>query len=204
MQIGRAISVCCRAAASLEEDNRVLMETRIDPSSLGFNSIAEPRLNAFNGFRGVLHAMRNVSSLLLTILLWGLVSCVPGSPPFKGEQLEGCFYSGAGFMASAARIRRKVAAEADRVEHRRRPRILLHEFRKAAAALEEVKAEVERRGQGQAEVEWEGRLSERVDGLKACFGGLGRGIEAIAGQVDDLFDEIVEGRKKLLDFCSHR
>lgn len=200
--------MCCREATSLEEDNRVLMETRIDALSLGFDSIAEPRLNAFNGFRGVLHAMRNVSSLLLTILLWGLVSCVPGSPPLKGE-LEGCFYSGAGFMASAARIRRKVAAEADRVEQRRRPRILLQEFRKAAAALEEVKAEVERRGQGQGHgqvevVEWEGRFREMVEGLKACFGRLGRGIEAIAGQVDDLFDEIVEGRKTLLDFCSRR
>lgn len=201
----RAISVGCREATGLEEENRVLMDTRIDPLSLGFGSMVEPRLNAFNGFRGVLHAMRNVSSLLLTILLWGLVSCVPGSRSSLKAELDGCFFSSpGGFMSSAVMIKRKVAAEVDRLD-RQRPWILLHEFRTAGAALEEIRAELERRGHGgQVELEWEGRFTERVENLRCCFEGLRFGIEGIAGQIDDFFDEIVEERKKLLDFCSHR
>ncbi|KAL5581403.1 hypothetical protein UlMin_013845 [Ulmus minor] len=61
--------------------------------------------------------------------------------------------------------------------------ILLYDFRRSKMAMDELRGELERRGS-------QGRLF--------C------GVENIVGQLEDLFDEIAEGRKKLLEFCSHR
>ncbi|WOL11847.1 hypothetical protein Cni_G20611 [Canna indica] len=195
-----AVSACRRAAAGLEEENRVLVETRIiEPGSLRFGDKlpAESRLNGFNGFRGMLFAIRNVSSFLLAILLWGLVHRWANSGadrPF-GTIEYGSVSSGSGYMASVSRLQQRVEGEIERAGAGRAPGIMLHEFRRVREGLEEL----ERSSGGGCE----NNIHDKVESLRVRFGVLRGGTENLCRQLDDFFDEIVEGRKKLLDICSH-
>ncbi|XP_042431920.1 uncharacterized protein LOC122018616 isoform X2 [Zingiber officinale] len=195
-QAARAVSACRRAAAGLEEENRVLMETRIEPLSLRFNETApsESKLHGFNGFRGVLHAMSNVSSFLLAALLWGLVCWWPGCRAATSAG-DSCAALEPGYMASIVRLQQRVAAEIDSAGSRTGP--LAQEFRRSKAGVEDLREHLERTGGGE-------NPQDRAEHLSACLALLRSGIDNIAGQLDDFLDEIVEARKKLWDICSLR
>ncbi|KAL9448372.1 hypothetical protein AB3S75_015785 [Citrus x aurantiifolia] len=200
----RAIMGCQREIVVLEEENKSLMETRVGQLSLKLddeNIMQESKFNAFNGFRGVLYAMRNVSTLLLMILLSGLVFYWPKSS-FCQEGYEGHIIFGSGFMVSLARLQQRVTNE---IVHQigGQPGLMLFEFRKAKTAMEDLKEELEKVVEFESE-EFDEQIQEKIECLKNCFGLLRCGVETIVGQIDDLFDEIVEGRKKLLDMCGHR
>ncbi|XP_038878659.1 uncharacterized protein LOC120070841 [Benincasa hispida] len=211
----RAITDFERNVYGLEEENRSLMNTRIQPLSLlCFNGSSDgastgmgstSKLNAFNGFRGVLHAVKSISSLLLMILLCSLVYCWPessfhgsnGTENENDQHHQRTMFSSS-FVASMERLKQRVANEIDRVDGQP-VGILLFEFREAKAAMEGLKVELEKGLEEDEEVETE----EKVERLNGWFGSLRIGVDAIIGQLDDFFDEIVEGRKKLLDMCTH-
>lgn len=209
MQVIRAISICEREVLGLEVENKGLVLTRIESLSqrLNQNISVESKSSEFNGFRGVLHAMRSVSSLLLMILLCGVAYCWSSSSCFDdhqqdGDNNEGQLVFGSSFVASMARLKHKVAKEIDQINEQAQGGIVLLEFQKAKIAMEELKVELERivvYREAQQEI-----FQAKVDNLKHCFGLLRCGVETLTGKLDDFFDEIVEGRKKLLDMCSHK
>ncbi|KAG1331149.1 protein BPS1, chloroplastic-like [Cocos nucifera] len=197
-QVMRAISVCRIEAVRLEEENRVLVETRAESLSLRLDEKVpvESKLHGFDGFRGALYAMRRVGSFLVVLLLWGLV-CWWQDPKSSGvAAIEGSVFFGSGFMVSMARLQQRVVGEMERMVNGR-PGILMYEYRRVRAGLEELE-----RCRGCED--GGGGFRERVESLRLWFRLLRSGTENIAGQLDDFFDEIVEGRKKLLDICSQR
>ncbi|KAL0307368.1 UNVERIFIED_CONTAM: hypothetical protein Scaly_2986000 [Sesamum calycinum] len=203
-QVIRAINGCQREMTALQEENKSTAEAKLQALSLRLKEtvLAESKFNKYNGFRGVLHAMRNVNTLLLLILLSGLVYYWPETSFYQSPHHEGSsLFGSTTFMASTSKLHQRIANAMSRLQVP--PGILLYELQRAKFAMDEVKMEMERVLDYDDEVS--DVIDEKVGELRSCLAGLQCGVEEIVGQVDDLLDEIVEGRKKLLDMCSsHR
>ncbi|CAM0883860.1 unnamed protein product [Alopecurus aequalis] len=204
-QVMRAISASRREAMAAEEENRALSESRIAPLSLQLQlderRAADARLSGFNGFRGLLYALHNASSLLLLILAGGAVSGSPCSSADSADNAGG----GGGFMSSIATLQKRMAQEA---EDGAPGMIRLHEFRCARAAAEAAREEVERAAAAAAAAgrkcgDEEGAVKDKAEELKAWLEVLRTGTDGLVCQLDDFLDDIVEGRKELSDLCSH-
>lgn len=191
-----------------EEENRALSDARITPLSLQLDErlllrATDARLTGFNGFRGLLYALHNASSLLLLILASGAVSCAAaaGGPCCAADDAASA--AGAdGFMASIAMLQQRMAEEA---ESDGAPGIRMCEFRCARAAVEAAREEVERAAAAGRKCEGGdgGGVKDKVEELKAWLDVLRTGTDSLVCQLDDFLDDIVEGRKELSDLCSH-
>uniref|UniRef100_A0A0E0EGU4 Uncharacterized protein n=1 Tax=Oryza meridionalis TaxID=40149 RepID=A0A0E0EGU4_9ORYZ len=202
----RAINAPRRHAAGLLQDNRALLHDNIDdPASLLLLDHRSPRdlnLNAFNGFRALLYALRNATSFLLAILLSAtLSSCLPDHLISSSTAPA----PGAGYASSMARLRHRVAQEMHALDAPAADGIMMYEFRQAKAGIDSLKADLDRvvaTGTGYAAHPED--MAQRADIVKGWLAMLSSGAEAIIAELDDLFDDIVEGRKMLSDLCSHR
>ncbi|GLJ24143.1 hypothetical protein SUGI_0460590 [Cryptomeria japonica] len=123
-QAMRNISGCWREAISLEEENKVLIETKIEAE--GGNKLFLQlddkvieanfaKWNGFSGFRGVMYAMKNTSSLLLMLLLWGLVYCSSESL----SAVENFSLRSSSFFAASSRLQQRVNAEINKRSQRK-------------------------------------------------------------------------------------
>ena len=210
----RAITAPRRHAVALHQDNRALADARLDPASLLLDdrSPLEFKLNAFNGFRGVLYALRNATSFLLVLLISGTVTCLPdltagcSAVAHHHQQLRA---SGGGYVASVARLRQRVAQEMEGCiigGGGGGGGIMMYEFRQARAAIDGLKQDFDRvvaMGGGYCD-DIGDSLGQRAEIINGWVGMLRSGAEAVIAELDDFFDEIVEGRKMLSELCSHR
>ncbi|CAN6232030.1 unnamed protein product [Urochloa humidicola] len=194
--VARAIGVCRREAVAVKEENRAVVESRAEALALrlaeGVPADAAKQLAGFNGFRGVLCATRMLTSFLLTLLSWGVLHYWPASAADTGAGSDCGAYFGAAFAAALARAQQRAAAEAARCVAAGGgggAGVMMHEFRRARAAVEDA---AERGGGGEV-------VAAEV-GMRA--GALRAACEDVVAMIDDLFDEVVEARKKLLDLCS--
>ncbi|XP_062219296.1 uncharacterized protein LOC133919071 [Phragmites australis] len=193
-QVARAISVCRREAMALKEENRALVEARAEALALRLSEgvPADAKLGGFNGFRGVLCATRMLTSFLLTLLSWGVLHYWPDA---GGPGAGDCgAYFGAAFASALSRAQQRAAAEAGRAAAAAAggAGVMMHEFRRARAAVEEAKEAVDRGGDVAAAA---AEVGQRAGLLRS-------GCEDILALIDDLFDEVVGARKELLDLCS--
>ncbi|CAL4887368.1 unnamed protein product [Urochloa decumbens] len=195
--VARAIGVCRREAVAVMEENRAAVEARAEALALRLAEgvPADAKLGGFNGFRGVLCATRMLTSFLLTLLSWGVLHYWPDAGAAAGDC--GAAYFGAAFAAALARAQQRAAAEAARCVAAGGggggAGVMMYEFRRARAAVEEAKEAAERGGEVVAATAAE--VGMRAGALRAA-------CEDVLAMIDDLFDEVVEARKKLLDLCS--
>uniref|UniRef100_A0A0E0CLU9 Uncharacterized protein n=1 Tax=Oryza meridionalis TaxID=40149 RepID=A0A0E0CLU9_9ORYZ len=194
-EVTRAMSACRRDAMAIREENRVLVETRAEALALRLAETVPPdaKFTGFNGFRGVLCATRMLTSFLLTLLSWGVLHYWPDAGAAAGADCGA--YFGAAFASALARAQQRAAAAAAAVS----PSVvdagggaMMHEFRRARAAVEQARDAVDRAGDVAAAA---AEVALRADALRS-------GCEDVVALIDDLFDEVAEGRKKLLDLCS--
>lgn len=176
------------------------MEERIRPLTLRFDKkiLMESKFNSFHGFREVLFVLRNVNSLLLMILLGGLVYFSPAASfPDEGGYAHGHRGSGSDFMVSASKLHQRIKSATNELRGQRAG-VFLYEFLRANSAMEGVEVDLMNNMQFNGTI-IPADVNDKVKNLKNCFEVLQSGVENFTVQIDDFFDEIVEGRKKLLD-----
>jgi hypothetical protein len=177
---------------ALKEEGRALVEARADSLRLRLSEgvPADGKLGGFNGFRGVLCATRMLTSFLLTLLSWGVLHYWPDAGPGAGAVDCGAYF-GAAFASALSRAQQRAESEAARAAAASGG-VMMHEFRRARAAVEEAKEALDRGGD----------VATAAAELSLRAGLLRSACEDILALIDDLFDEVVEARQKLLDLCS--
>ncbi|KAK1374278.1 Riboflavin biosynthesis protein RibD-like [Heracleum sosnowskyi] len=206
LQVCREIPGCQMEVLVFSQENMRLMEERIRPLLLRFNknALLESKFKSFHGFMEVLFVLRNVNSLLLMILLGGLVDFSPETSfPNEEGYAHGHRGSGPDFMVSPSKLHQKIKSAMNELRGKQAG-VILYEFLRANRTIKEVDRGLWKNMQFDDIVVMLDDMNDKVKNLKSCFEVLQSGAENFIVQIDDFFDEIVEGRNELLDMCSHR
>ncbi|XP_017233532.1 uncharacterized protein LOC108207606 [Daucus carota subsp. sativus] len=201
VQILRDFSQCQINGAIYLQESRGLMQTRIQPLSLKFdkNASTESEFNDFRDFSGVLFMLRNVNSLLLMILLNGLVYFSPDTsfPDEGGICADSHTDSDLNFMVYASKLHQRLKSAVHELRGQQSG-VLCYEFLKAGCSMQEVEVELRKNIEADGTIRL-GEIRKKIEDLKRCFDGFRSGAENFIVQIDDFFDEIIEGRKKLMN-----
>ena len=108
----RAITGCRREAVGIEEENRALMENRVQRFPFWSEQVTTTAAmesskiqNGFSGFRGVMNTTKSMNTLFLTILTQGLVYSIPGEAAAAATVTT---------ATAMVRLKQRVAAEMER------------------------------------------------------------------------------------------
>ncbi|XP_051132478.1 uncharacterized protein LOC127252367 [Andrographis paniculata] len=202
-QVIRGINACQREIRALEYANKDIAMEKAQTLSLNSQhnfSMESSKKNKHNGICGVLYTMRSANTLLLMILLGGLVHYSPQLSYFSQENSIGDLPFGSTLTTSMGNLRERMANIMSHWERQPTCAILLYELHDTKCTMDEMKIEIE------GTMHYKGVIDvrEKVGKLKSSLGALQCGVEGIVGEIDDFFDEMVEGRKMLLDMCSHK
>ncbi|BFI03409.1 hypothetical protein MPTK1_1g03570 [Marchantia polymorpha subsp. ruderalis] len=202
-----ALNACKQEMARIENEHKILMEHKIESEGrLTVNNLGDKHVeNKFvkwNGFWGVLFAMKITSSYICRLLLSAIVYAGP-NPSLNFETVA----VRVPWTNSLVRLQQRVNDEVSKTRNVRKCTTMLsHEMEFVETTLAEVRSHIPTSLRGPTlplpNTEGLEKIRQRVSALKQLLQKFQTGVEAIDWHVNDLFDEIVEGRNKLLNIVN--
>eukprot|EP00249_Psilotum_nudum_P006165 c19504_g1_i1 orf=314-1327(-) len=199
-----ALDTCKEEVERLQTENKNLVESKIEADGrLYFNlndKHAESKFVIWNGLWGVMFAVKNVSSFVSWMLLWGLVYA-GNSSSLKFEMVS----FGSPWCASFVRLQQRVHEAISKIQGANNdPAAFVHEFDSLQRLLRDIREQLRPINRhaflDSAESSKAKQAVHQLGQRSLNFKG---GLDILDWLLNDLFDDIVEGRNKLLQNLSN-
>lgn len=205
-----ALNVCQDEVARLTGDHRNLVETKIEADGKLLLSLNEKHVDhksaKWGGFWGVMFAVKNVNAFLGRLLVWSLVYA-GDKPPFFGAAVSlealGC---NSAWSAGLLRLHERLNREIDRKKSAKRTFFtFFYDFEQLQLRTLSLILRLQplTRGPTVLAKHDSDNLKQATQQLKETSQGLHKGLDVLEWHVNDLFDDVVEGRNKLLNLLSN-
>lgn len=194
------LNACRQEILQIETEHRILIETKIEAGGkLTVNLVDKHVENKFvkwNGFWGVLFALKNTSSYISRLLLCAIVFIGP-IPTLIGELVSVKSL----WSASLVRLHQSVTEEIAKTKNAKKcPIMLSSEVELLESTLADLRTQLQPVMRGPASRNDDGeKFRQTIQNLKKGSQKLQAGVESVDWHINDLFDEVVEGRNKLLN-----
>lgn len=194
------LNACRQEMLQIETEHRILIETKIEAGgklnvNLGDKHV-ENKFVKWNGLWGVLFALKNTSSYICRLILCAAVFIGP-IPTLNAELVSVKSL----WSASLVGLHQSVMEEIGKTKNVRKcPIMLSSEVERLEGALADLRTQLQpvMRGTGFRNDDGE-KFKHTIKTLRRGSQMLQSGLESVDWHVNDLFDEIVEGRNKLLN-----